>query len=283
MSERGGKRGSVVVTGTSSGIGRSTAEKLAEEGYTVFAGVRDPADGERISADVAGDVIPMTLDVTDQASIQSAAAQVSERTGGELAGLVNNAGTGFAEPLETIDIDRFREQLEVNLVGQLAVTQAFLPMLRAANGRLVFMGSIGGKTAFPFAGPYITSKHALEGLADSLRQELRGSGVDVALIEPGPMDTEIWPKAAKRARAAADRLHGAQAERYRERLRSFADRLDSTPERSASPELVAETVSEALSTRRPSSRYPVGGRARALYRVRPLIPDRVYDAAVSRL
>jgi NAD(P)-dependent dehydrogenase (short-subunit alcohol dehydrogenase family) len=282
MSEAGGTRGSVMITGASSGIGLSCARRLAAEGYEVFAGVRD-ADGADDVERLDGRVTAVPIDVTDAESIAEAARTVSEATGGSLAGLVNNAGEGYPEPLETIHLERWREQLEVNLTGQLAVTQAFLPMLRDAHGRLVFMGSIGGKTSFPLAGPYIVSKHAIEALADTFRQELRGSGVEVALIEPGQMDTEIWPKAAARARQAASRLRGVQAERYREDLEGFADRLDHVPEDSPSPDKVADAVLDAISTGRPNSRYPVGLPAKLLYRVRPFIPDRVYDAAVTRL
>ncbi|HZA59825.1 MAG TPA: SDR family oxidoreductase [Solirubrobacterales bacterium] len=282
MSEPAGTNGSVVITGASSGIGRSCAERLAAEGHAVFACVRgagDAAEAERIP----GEVTALTLDVTDADSIERAAEQVAERSGGALGALVNNAGTGIPEPLETIGLDRWREQLEVNLTGQLAVTQAFLPMLRRARGRIVFMGSIGGKASFPLAGPYIVSKHAIEALADTFRQELRDAGVEVVLIEPGQMDTRIWTKAAARARRAASELSGEQADRYRERLEDFADRLDGIPEDSPSPDKVADVVASALADSRPSSRYPVGVPAKLLYRVRPFIPDRLFDAAVSRI
>lgn len=270
------------MTGASTGIGRSCVARLAE-GYRVFAGVRRAEDGEDVRSLKPDSIVPVILDVTDADSIDAAAKLVQAEGGGQLAGLVNNAGTGIPGPLESIDLADFREQLEVNVIGQLAMTQAFLEQLRAGEGRVIFVGSIGGKVSFPYAGPYITSKHAIEGLADVLRQELRESNVEVALIEPGPIDTPIWTKAAERARRLAGRLDRRQSERYGSQLDAFADRLEKVPERSASPDRVAAAVERALTRRRPHSRYPVGIGARLLYRVRPLIPDRVYDAAVTRL
>src|SRR5215210_5850427 len=187
--------GTVVVTGASSGIGEATARHLAQLGFEVRAGVRKPEDGERLRGDR---ITPLMLDVTDAGSIEVARDQLGGRP---LAGLVNNAGVAVSSPLEHVPIDELRRQLEINLVGQIAVTQALLPGLRAARGRIVNVSSIGGRMALPLAGPYNASKFALEGASDALRQELRGK-VGVILIEPGGVKTPIWSKGG----AAADDL-----------------------------------------------------------------------------
>jgi NAD(P)-dependent dehydrogenase (short-subunit alcohol dehydrogenase family) len=185
--------GAVVVTGASSGIGEACARRLAGLGFTVFAGVRKPEDGERLAREIAG-VTPLRIDVIDADSIAAAAQSVSEQTGGRLAGLVNNAGVAVPAPIEHQPIDDFRRQIEVNLIGQVAVTQAFLPQLRAARGRIVNVSSIGGKVAVPLLGAYAASKFGLEGFSDTLRRELRPWGIEVSVIEPGTIATPIWDK-----------------------------------------------------------------------------------------
>jgi NAD(P)-dependent dehydrogenase (short-subunit alcohol dehydrogenase family) len=177
----------VLVTGASSGIGEATVTHLAGLGMRVFAAVRHPADGEEVRAlaQGAGSVVPVVLDVRDEATIARGLDEVREAVGGEgLTGLVNNAGEGIPGPLEMIDLAQLREQLEVNVVGQVAVTQAALPLLRQARGRIVFVGSIGGKVAVQFAGPYHASKYAIEAIGDCLRQELAPDGIAVAIVEP---------------------------------------------------------------------------------------------------
>src|SRR3954471_14417569 len=172
------RRGAVVITGASTGIGATCAAHLSSLGFRVFAGVRKPEDAER--AREAGHE-PLTIDVTDPESIRSAVEQVGDAP---LSGLVNNAGIAVAGPLEFIPIDEFRRQLDVNVVGQVAVTQAFLPALRRSRGRVVFVGSIAGRSALPFLGAYAASKFAVEAVTDALRVELRPWGIDVAVVEP---------------------------------------------------------------------------------------------------
>jgi len=161
----------VLLTGASTGIGRATALRLAGSGWTVLAGVRKAADGEALKADGGERVVPIMLDVTDAAQIASAAAEVDER--GRLDALVNNAGIGFGGPLELVRIDDLRNQLEVNVLGPVAVTQALLPALRRARGRILFISSVGGRVAMAFTAPYAASKHAIEAIGDALRVELR--------------------------------------------------------------------------------------------------------------
>ena len=182
----------VLVTGASSGIGLACSLRLARAGWQVHGGVRTPEDAEALAKK---GVESLELDVTDAAQIAAAA----ETLGGELHGLVDNAGIAIAAPLELVPLDELRHQLEVNVVGQVAVVQALLPALRRARGRVVLMGSIGGRSALPFLGPYAASKHALEAIADSLRIELRPLGVEVSIVEPGSIATPIWRKGAERA------------------------------------------------------------------------------------
>ena len=274
---------SVLVTGCSSGIGRATALRLASRGHRVFAGVRTAAEADELGANSGeGELVPLALDVTESDQIAQAAERIATDAGsGGLRGLVNNAGIAVPGPLEALPIDDFREQLEVNLVGQLAVTQAFLPQIRAARGRIVFVSSIGGRAAFPFAGAYHASKFGLEALGEVLREELSDSGVEVVMVEPGPTSTEIWAKGQERLRLVLERAPDRALAPYRERLRKFDETLDAQKD-SMNPERVAEQVEQALTGHRVQSRYPVGAGAKALARLRPLIPDAVFERLAAR-
>src|SRR5229473_2438069 len=185
------ERGNVLITGASSGIGEGCALRLDALGYRVFAGVRKPADSDALRGKSSGWLTPVSLDVTSAESIAGAVAALGGVT---LAGLVNNAGVAIAGPLELVPMDLWRRQMEVNVMGPVAVTQAFLPQLRAGRGRIVNIGSIAGRSALPLAGPYCASKHALEGLTDSLRMEVRRWGISVSIVEPGAVKTPIWDK-----------------------------------------------------------------------------------------
>ena len=271
---------SVLVTGSSSGIGRATVERLAKDGWQVFAGVRDPADAAPLEAG-PGEVTAIALDVTDAQLLAAAAGRVREATGGTLDALVSNAGIPVGGALELVEPDQLREILDVNVVGAVAVAQAVLPLLRAARGRILFVGSLGGRVAFPFAGPYHASKFALEGIADSLRAELRPQGVTVGLIEPGPIDTPIWKKAREQVAAQRAGLDEERRELYAERLEGFEDTLRSAEERGEPPAKVAEKIVDALG--HDGSRYPVGRGARALATLRPLLPDVAFDRLTRTL
>jgi NAD(P)-dependent dehydrogenase (short-subunit alcohol dehydrogenase family) len=273
----------VLVTGASSGIGEATVHHLAGLGMRVFAAVRDTVDGEalRTQAQDAGPVVPVVLDVRDGASIARAVDEVRAAVGGEgLDGLVDNAGEGIPGPLEMVDLAQLREQLEVNVVGQVAVTQAALPLLRQARGRIVFVGSIGGKVAVQFAGPYHASKYAIEAIGDCLRQELAPDGIAVAIVEPGPISTGIWDKAAARIDDLLTRT--PEVDRYRERLLSLRESLQSADEKGGSPDDVAKVIGKALTASSPATRYPVGTVATLASAVKPWIPDKLYDAVVRR-
>jgi NAD(P)-dependent dehydrogenase (short-subunit alcohol dehydrogenase family) len=273
----------VLVTGASSGIGEATVHHLAGLRMRVFAAVRDAVDGEalRTQAQGAGPVVPVVLDVRDEASIAGAVDEVRAAVGSEgLAGLVNNAGEGIPGPLELVDLAQLREQLEVNVVGQVAVTQAALPLLRQGRGRIVFVGSIGGKVAVQLAGPYHASKYAIEAIGDCLRQELAPDGIAVAIVEPGPISTGIWDKASGRIDDLLTRT--PEVDRYRERLLSLRESLQSADEKGGSPDDVAKVIGKALTASSPAPRYPVGTAAMLASVVKPWIPDKLYDAVVRR-
>lgn len=275
-------RGSVLVTGVSTGIGRACALHLDSAGFSVLAGVRSEADFDRLRAQGSARLRPMILDITDGEQIAACAEQVRLESPDGLAGLVNNAGIAVAGPLEAIPIDEFRRQIEVNLTGQVAVTQAVLPQLRQRQGSLIFISSDNGRLAAPCLAPYSASKYAIEAIADALRVELRPFGVRVVLIEPGAIRTPIWEKSL----AAATTLR----ERYPRDLESLYGAMSDSVEASAAklaargapPERVARTVARALTRRRPRARYTVGRDAKLAAVVARALPDRLRDRLVAR-
>jgi NAD(P)-dependent dehydrogenase (short-subunit alcohol dehydrogenase family) len=272
---------SVLVTGCSTGIGRACVNRLATHGWRVFAGVRDETDAESVRAE-PGEVVPLHLDVTEGESIAAAVELVSERAGGRLEGLVNNAGIAIGGALETVPVEDLRRILDVNVVGQMAVTQALLPLLRSGRGRIVIVGSVGGRVAFPYAGPYHASKFALEALADSLRMELAPQGLAVSLVEPGPISTPIWSKAQTQVETLRASLEGEARQLYTEEMASFEQRLRSADEHGENPEKVAAVIAAALEGSA-SARYPVGRGVRTLINLRPLLPDFVFDRLARRV
>jgi NAD(P)-dependent dehydrogenase (short-subunit alcohol dehydrogenase family) len=268
----------VIVTGASSGIGEACSVRLARRGWRVLAGVRRDEDAERIAALAAG-IEPVRLDVMDTASIAAAAADLR---GGGLEGLVNNAGVASAMPLEFLPLDELRRQLDVNLVGQVAVTQAFLPHLRRARGRIVNVGSIAGRSALPFLGAYAASKHALEAVTDALRMELRPFGLEVAIVEPATISTPIWRKGAELFQRLQGDLLDSVTELYGERMAAFRKAAGEAEGRAEAPSLVAEAVEHALTAKRPKTRYLVGRDARRRAAVE-LLPDRLRDRVYERV
>jgi NAD(P)-dependent dehydrogenase (short-subunit alcohol dehydrogenase family) len=268
---------SFLITGAGSGIGAATALRLDADGHDVFAGL-EPGTGAPALAGASPRLQTLELDVTSEASLAVAAATVDEQLGARrgLDGLVNNAGVGFPGPLEVLPLADLRRQLEVNVVGQVATTQALLPAVRRAAGRIVFVGSVGGILASQFAGAYHASKFAIEAIADVLRQELGPEGLHVALIEPAAISTPIWDKAI----AALDRLRDDGSPRldpYRERLAAFRDSLHSADEHGKDPGDVAAAIAEALTASSPDTRYVVGGAGKVATALRPLVPDRIAD------
>ena len=270
-------RGAVLITGASTGIGEASARHLLELGFDVVAGVRKDEDAERLRGAGAR---PLKLDVTDQASIDAARAELGNAP---LAGLVNNAGIAVSAPLELVPIEELRNQLEVNLIGQVAVTQVFLPALRAGHGRIVNISSIGGRIALPLAGPYAASKFALEAVSDSLRRELRGQGIQVSVVEPGGIKTPIWEKGAARASAMGERMDAGVREHYGDLMRAVRARsMKVATETGLAPEEVAKVVGHALTASRPKTRYLVGRDAKTRWAIAKRLPDRAMDALIGR-
>lgn len=279
---------SVLITGASSGIGRACAISLSRAGWSVFAGVRRELDGEALQAE-AETITPIMLDVTDQGQIREAIEQVSALSGEcGLDGLINSAGIVTDGPIECIDLAVLREQLEVNVIGVAAVTQAAIPLLRLARsrghgaGRIVMISSISGRIAMPFIGPYAMSKFALEAMSDSLRRELVEWGIRVSLIEPGPILTPIWEKSVIAYQAGAAGWSERQRELYGE-ITPLVERMVTESQRHADPvEKVVTTVQHALTSRRPRVRYVVGRQTRVILAVWPWLPERVRDWVVAR-
>ncbi len=260
----------VLVTGASTGIGRTTALALAELGATVLAGVRDPAAGEALGPTVQ----PVQLDVTNPEHL---AALDLER----LDGLVNNAGIAISGPLEYMPLDELRRQLEVNVIAQLAVTQACLPALRRSRGRIVNISSIAGRVALPLYGPYTASKFALEALSDSLRRELRGTGIQVSIIEPGAIATPIWERGIASGDALWNALPPLAHERYGGLVATLRGEAEKLGTEGDPPEAVARVVVAALTAARPRTRYLVGRDAKIQAVLARVLPGRALDALLA--
>jgi NAD(P)-dependent dehydrogenase (short-subunit alcohol dehydrogenase family) len=268
----------VLITGASSGIGRASALHLARKKFRVFAGVRRQKDGEALRAESDGALLPIEIDVTERAQIDAALASVQGLLGGRgLDGLVNNAGIATPAPVEYMTLEMLRRQFEVNVFGQIAVTQAFLPLIRRARGRIVNIGSVGSHLAVPFGGALCGSKGAFSLLSDALRLELRASGIHVCLIEPGAIHTPAVDKTLGDAEAVLRELPPEGIARYGNELREFMRRGHVRESNGSPPEVVADAVYHALTARRPRVRYPVGADARKLVTLPRFLPDRLLD------
>jgi NAD(P)-dependent dehydrogenase (short-subunit alcohol dehydrogenase family) len=274
---------SVVVTGASTGIGWGCVKVLTGHGFHVFGSVRKQADADRLSKEFGGSFTPLLFDVTDAEAVKRGADIVERALGGAmLAGLVNNAGIAVAGPLLYLPIDELRQQMEVNLIGQMIVTQAFAPLLGADRsrkgqpGRIVMMSSIGGKNAFPFMGPYSASKFALEGLSESLRRELMLFGIDVILIRPGAVATPIWDK--------ADQVDISQFANtpYFDALGKIKKVMLDQGHKGYPPERIGRAVYKALTKARPKTAY-VENPNKAQGLAVSLLPKRVADAAIATM
>ncbi len=269
---------SVIVTGASTGIGAACALDCAGRGMTVFAGVRDLRAGEALAAKGGPSLIPITIDVTDEPSIARSVEAVQLVVGEKgLGGLVNNAGIVVGSPLEVIPLSHLRKQLEVNVIGQIAVTQAFLPLLRRGRGRIVNMGSIAGRGTIPLLGPYSASKYALEALTDALRMELQPWGIQVSIIEPGAIATPIWEKSAKEAEGLEASVSAEAKALYGEAVIRIREAIAQAAQRAIAPEAVVRAVHHALTAARPRTRYLVGTDAKLRAWMVKWLPDRMQD------
>ena len=272
------------MTGASSGIGEACARRLAAMGFQVFAGVRKPQDGERLRSSGGGGIVPLRIDVTEAESITAAVTEVTAAVGERgLAGLVNNAGIAVPAPIEHQPIDDFRRQIDVNLIGQVAVTQAFLPLLRTAQGRIVNVGSIGGRVAVPLLGAYAASKFALEGFTDTLRRELRPWGIHVSIMEPGTIATPIWDKGIVSGDALAASMGPDAARDYGKLIATVRTASEDGAKNGLPPDAVAKDVAHALTAKRPRTRYLVGREAKSRGTLARFVPDRFMDAAIARV
>jgi NAD(P)-dependent dehydrogenase (short-subunit alcohol dehydrogenase family) len=267
----------VLVTGSARGIGRVTAVRLAREGWRVHAGVRKEADGEALAAEHAG-IVPVLLDITDPDHVAALGTALPR-----LDAVVNNAGVVVSGPVEGLPLDRFREQMEVNLFGQVAVTQQVLPLLRASRGRIVFVSSVSGRIATPMTGAYNASKFALEGMADALRMELRPWGMRVSLVEPAQTDTDMWQHAHEQLDADLAHLSDEHRRLYAGHIEGGRAMVDLSQRLATSPDGVAAAIVRALDAKRPRARYVVGLAPKVQAVSTSFVPRGVLDAVLRKV
>lgn len=269
------QKGAVLITGASGGLGTATARHLDTLGFRVFAGVRKLADGQTLQRTISSRVIPIQLDITDPTSLTAAAEIMTQAVGNTgLFGLVNNAGLIVEGPVELVPVDEVRRQFEVNVIGQIAVTQVFLPLLRQAHGRIVNIGAVTGQTAMPFLGVLSASKAAMESITDALRMEVRPWGISVSIVEPTALQTSIFDKSAAAAKASMQKVPQALQHLYAPALEAVRKTL--AKQHVDAPDVVVTAITNALTARSPKTRYAVGQGASMVVTLR-LLPDRVRD------
>jgi NAD(P)-dependent dehydrogenase (short-subunit alcohol dehydrogenase family) len=273
----------ILITGASTGIGRACALELDRRGLRVFAGVRSQTAGDELRASASSRLTPVLIDVTDAALIAAAAESVSIALGQSgLDGLVNNAGIAVPGPVEGTPIAAWRKQLEVNVIGQVAVIQAFLPLLRRARGRIVNISSVSGGLATPYLGAYCASKFAMEAITDALRTELRPWGIAVLAVEPGPIATPIWKKSDDLASQLAGQVSPTVLSLYEPHLEAFRKAVADSARKAAPVEYVVRAVAHALTARRPKTRYYLGWSVRVCFKGMKMLPDRLRDWIVRK-
>jgi NAD(P)-dependent dehydrogenase (short-subunit alcohol dehydrogenase family) len=276
-------KGAVVITGASTGIGMACAFHLDRIGFRVFAGIRKENDGRSLIEGSEGRITPLLIEVTDSASAAAAADHVARAVGNAgLSGLVNNAGIAVGGPLEFLPLPEIRKQFEVNVLGQIAVIQAFLPLLRPARGRIVNMGSIAGRAAFPFIGPYSASKYALEAITDALRVELLPWGISVSIIEPGDVATPIWEKSLATAQKTRQGFSSQAVDLYGPSLEAVTIAVEKAAAAGIDPVHVACAVEHALTAVNPKTRYLVGSGVLLRVMLKKILPDRLFDKLIVR-
>ncbi|WP_392533511.1 SDR family oxidoreductase [Nostoc sp. C117] len=277
----GNYQGTVVVTGASTGIGQACALLLDELGFSVFAGVRQDIDAETLKQKASPKLIPVFLDVIDAESIASVVDRVTNAVGDAgIVGLVNNAGIAVPGPLELLAIAEFQHQMQVNVTGQLAVTQAFLGLLRQSRGRIVNMGSIAGRSPTPFLGAYNASKFALEALTDVMRMELRPWGISISIIEPGSIATPIWDKSLTQSEIGQQNLSQSAQNLYGQAMDIVRKKMQIIASKGISPDMVAQAVIHALTAKKPKTRYLIGQDAKIGALVKHILPDELHDRLI---
>ena len=274
---------SVVVTGASTGIGHATAKLLLDKGFKVFGSVRKQADADRLKNELGANFTPLLFDITDEAAVLSAARDVRAALAGEtLAGLVNNAGIAVAGPVLELSADQFRRQMDVNVIGPIIATQAFGPLLgsdpqlRGPKGRVVMISSVAGKNGNPLTPAYAASKHALEGLSESLRRELMLFGIDVIIIAPGPVKTPIWGKGQEAVNT--DNYKNSPYLPALQKVSAYMKQLDAI---GLPPEKVAERVFDALTLSHPKVRYQIAPDP-LRHIVTSYLPKRMVDRIIAK-
>lgn len=273
---------SVVITGASTGIGWSAAKSLVEEGYRIYGSLRTREDAERITKELGENFNPLLFDVTDETAVHAAAEQVRKELNGEaLFGLVNNAGVAAPAPLIHQPIAEFRKQIEINVTGQLIVTQAFAPLLgtdrslKGSPGRIINVSSVSGRNGSPFLGAYAASKHALEGLSESLRRELMLYGIDVIIVAPGPIATPIWDKAEEMDTSRYEPTD------YFEPGMKFQKYAIQNGRNGLPVERVSEVILQALTVPNPPVRYTVAPNPFMRW-IMSLLPKRFIDNILAK-
>lgn len=269
-----GKIRSILITGSSTGIGRSCALYLESKGFQVFAGVRKKKDGEALVKASTGNLIPVIIDVTDEKSVSDAVKVISKATGGELYGLMNNAGISSGGPVEILPVSFIRQVIETNLIGVFTVTQSFLPLLRKGKGRIVNTGSISGITALPGMSSYSATKFAVEAISESMRLELRPFGIKVSVIEPGMVETEIWRKGSETMAGIVSKTKPEILQLYKPLSRGF--KKNTSGNRYLKPEAVAGYVYHAFTAAKPKRHYIIGKDAKMLAFIE-LLPEALRD------
>lgn len=273
----------IVVTGASTGIGYACCESLIRSGFHVFGSVRKEADAERLRKKFGKKITPLLFDVTKREEVLAAAKEVETIVGNKgLAGLVNNAGVAVTGPLELMDLDQLRWQMEVNVVGLVSTTQAFLPLLGTADhikssGRIVNVSSVAGKLVNPFMGPYCASKHAVEAISHAFRRELMLFGIKVVIIAPGPIKTPIWDKTA-----SAD-VSDFEGTAYEEAGLLFKDMAFKQAEIGLPASDVGNLVKKVLTMNNPKTRYTITPKKLQNWTIPSMLPDKTMDKFVSKV
>jgi NAD(P)-dependent dehydrogenase (short-subunit alcohol dehydrogenase family) len=267
---------SVLVTGAARGIGRATVGRLAREGWTVIAGIRQASDGKSLIEEFGDRVQPVTLDITDAEQVAALDAQLPE----PLNAIVNNAGIVVGGPIEAVPLNELRHQLEVNVIGQVAVTQAVLPRLRRSQGRVVFVSSVSGRLVTPMTGPYNASKFAIEAVADALRMELWPWHVAVSVVEPAQTDTDMWRNADEQLEQTVSVVSPEHRELYAQHIEGFRATISKSQRLAAPAENVADTILRALTVRKPRPRYIVGALPRMQFEVAKRLPTTALDQVI---
>jgi NAD(P)-dependent dehydrogenase (short-subunit alcohol dehydrogenase family) len=267
----------VLITGAARGIGRAATERLAQAGWDVIAGVRRDADRESLVSLAPGRISSLVLDITDLESL----AKLDEQLPARLDAVVNNAGIVVGGPVEALALEDLRRQLEVNVTGQVAVTQIALPRLRQARGRIVFVSSLSGRVATPMFAAYNASKFALEGTADALRMELAPWRIAVSIVEPAQTDTDLWRQAEGDLDDAVARMSTGHRELYAKHIAGFRKSIPRSQRMAKPADSVAESIERALTDRRPRARYVVGRAARAQLLLARATPTRMLDVVIG--